>query len=676
MALSTVVIKFISMPSVGTRFTVSDDWFAGISETFVSTRVGLGEVSLDPATTLSGILKRLHQAVELDSNVLGIYTLSVNVADLELTITATNVNSFFTEVFNDTAGAVTVTINNVAATPVLTIDTVTASAPTIGTPETTVKLSATTSAQATFISSPISSAVAINPFVFETPRADWITINMNDGTSFATKLVSVPLLLTAYFSIDVKQTPSGGTLTINRLAPLTPKTGLLLTFEYSIDFSTWETSNSWSGLEPGEYTVYVRDNLGAGISIPVTIGAFTANLVDYDPIVEVSNANALRFKLNEVWDTNGISKNVENTLSHEENSKINLQSFIQPFQKNDVINTQIKTNYATVTAKILDLSKNETALTVVQTTENMNVKDVRDGKIKILNNGTLGIYFGSGNTYDPDTLSQIGSYNLYEYLMDWINVGDYVNVEGIGWGKVDTIYAPTSAFEFYYISVNLQNTLNYANDKTVKITTVYNVADFNRFEFEIDLSARQGVYYVVVNVSDPEFGDKEYVSEWIDVQEIHENCHQIKYYSTKNNEINYGTGINFTIRVPYMVNLQWTPNTSQEIYVTDTNTINLDSKVREFYRLNLMPLPTAMAQKIILILAHNRIFIDGVSYLLEGEPESKPIGVTNLYQISANLVKANYVFDAKRDSSLTEILIGTGVPLSIDASARGLLFIQ
>ena len=55
------------------------------------------------------------------------------------------------------------------------------------------------------------------------------------------------------------------------------------------------------------------------MNIPITIPSFSANLVDYDPVFEISNANAFRFKKNEVWDNEcGILKNVENTLSFED----------------------------------------------------------------------------------------------------------------------------------------------------------------------------------------------------------------------------------------------------------------------------------------------------------------------------------------------------------------------
>lgn len=678
MAFSKIVIVVVSVPSIGTRLLITDDPTGGVFDlNFVTSKQFIGQITVGDSPTTTQVLYRIRDEINTVFNVFSTYSVSLDVGQQEITIVSRNVDSQFVESINTASPDVTTTITNGSVIPSFTIDSVSAAEASIGAVDTTVELTVTASDIADNITSPISQLVTVNPFVFETPRSsNPIVIEMyKDGVS-ATYSLYAPQLLSSYFVVNVKNTPSGATITIIKQFPLTDTTSLL-TLEYSFnDLINWGISNSWSGIAVGTFNINVRDNLGSNISIPVTVEDFSPNLVDYTPLTEISNANALRFKINEVWDTNGISKNVVNTLSHEEDSKINLRSFLQPFQKNDIINAQIKSNYTSITAKIVDIDKNETPLTVIKSTDNMNKKDVRDGKIKLLNNGLIAIYFGAGNTYDPDTLVINGSYNIYEYLMDWINVGDYLNIEGLGWGKIDIIYSPNSSFNYYSVGINLQNDLNYVDDQVLKISTVYNISDYERYEFSIDCSTLEGAYYVVVNATDDDADDKEYISEWINVQDVHEEHHEIKYYSTKNNEINYGTGIDFTIRLPYLVKLKWSPNTEQEIYVTDTKTINLDSKVREFYKLSLMPIPTAMAQKVVLILAHNRLFIDGVSYLLEGEPESKEIGVSNLYQITANLVKADYVFDTQRELTASEILLGSGTPVRVDDAGRGLLFIE
>jgi hypothetical protein len=682
---SKITLTLNSVPAIGTAFSITASGISvPIFETFQEKRLLKNQVALEDIDFfLLPLADRIIDAIQKDSNTLGYFTITkvrdtpINQPSIEIKSTSSIVE--FSVDLNTTAGALTITAENIIIEPLLGITNVAIFPAEIGNIDTTVKIQVTTTELADNITSPIQELVTTNPFDFEFSRVDNILISVtNSETWFATKTISVPQLLSVYFDLETIITPSGSTFIVNKLQPL--KFASLVKIEYSIGDDEWGTSNSWSGLEAGSYTLLIRDNLGSQISIPFEIETFTdVNFVDYDPIIEISNANALRFKENVAWDTNGISKNVNNTLSHEENTILNRRDFIQRYQKNDTVRTQIKSNYDSITAKLIECGEDVTAgidLTIVQATDNMDIRDVRDGKIKTLSSG-IGVYFGSGKTYDPETLLENGTYNLLEYLMDWINVGDYINIDGLGWGKIDSLVPPTKTFQFHYITVNIDNTLNYVDGQSVIITSAYNLADFNRFEFSLDLSSLNGNYYVLVDCEDAKAENKQFISEWINVQDIQEKHHEIKYYSTRNNEINYGTGIIFTVRLEYMINLQWKPNSEQEIYVTDTRTINLDSKVREFYKLNLMPLPTAMAQKVVLILAHNRLFIDGVSYLLEGEVESSPVGVTNTYKISANLVKTDYVFDSKQlGLTSTEILLGSGIPLALDSSARGLLFIE
>jgi len=680
-------VTVVSLPAIDEVISVSDS----ISGTdlfliFKAVRSAIGEVTIGVlGDGIDHQVSILAKGYSTFYNNFSLYTVVMDFPNNKVIITAINLHAAtqFALVTNTTAGAITIAFFNDAPASTFTIDTVALSAATVGVPCDDVKLTVTTTPQADNITSPISQSVATNPFIFETVRGNEIDITMDFDSVAATFKARIPLLLTANISIDIEPTPSGGIVIVNRLYPLSqigPTTyPLLLTFEYRMDIGGfYQVANSWSGISAGAHTVYIKDQIGCEINIPITVPAFSANLVDFDPVFEISNVNAFRFKLNEIWDTEcGIRRKVSNTLSFEEDTKINHRNYLQPFQKCDSPNTQVKTNYDTVAAALWDCDGLVAALSVVQMTENMNVKDLRDGRVKVLPGNILGIYFGSGNTWDPDSpATQIGSYNLLENLMDWVNVGDYMSVEGVGWLKVTKLIQPTSSFSFYVVELNATNDLSYADDTVLKITTIYNVVDYDRHEFITALASRSGNYYIKVNGTDATFPAKEFISEWFNVQTVQKGCHKIEWFSTKNNEINYGTAITYVARFAYVMNLKWKPNDEQEIYVTDTQTIHLDSKVREFYELNLLPLPTAMAQKVVLILAHNRIFIEGQSYLLEGEVESKSFGTTNLYAIKANLVRTDYVFDSTKGTTAGEILLGSGVPLQIDAGADGLLWIE
>ena len=202
------------------------------------------------------------------------------------------------------------------------------------------------------------------------------------------------------------------------------------------------------------------------------------------------------------------------------------------------------------------------------------------------------------------------------------------------------------------------------------------MVDFERYQFSFSALFLTGDYYIKVTQTDVNFGDKSYASEWLNVKETQTEKHfLIDYYNSVNNEINYSTGIRHRIRIPYVLQLKWKPNNTQDLYVTDQNTQLLESRVREFYDFNAAPLPTTMAQKVVLALSLDRLFIDGQSYIMEGEPEAVSFGDTNLYQVKATLVKADYVFDSN-SNIINQDLVVDGTPLAIIPNQQGMLFID
>ncbi len=447
--------------------------------------------------------------------------------------------------------------------------------------------------------------------------------------------------------------------------------------EVDVELYPYQNSNSWSGIPVGEYSLGVKDNLGCEIFIPFTIDGFTPNLVDYDAVLEVSKVNSLQFKENEAWANCGIRKNITNTLSYEEDVKINNRSYKQLFQQCDTIRTQIKSNYTTNEAKLVNCNGVETTITITKATENLNITDVRDGTIFIKFGNQIAVQFLAGNTYDPVTLVQNGSYNLNGDLMEWINIGDYINIEGAGWCYITTILPPSQVSEAYTVVTTTLNNGLFTDLDVVKITSVYNAVDYDRYEFDIDMNALSGDYYVKLNMSDSAFGNKEYISEWFNVATEQQCHHLIDYYNTKNNEINYATGITFRLRIPYIKNLKWQPEIDEnEIYVTDTRTVLLESRIREAYEITFMPLPTAMAQKLVLALSHDKLQIDGLNYIKNDEPEIEPYGTTNLYSVKCTIVRSDYVFDNTGGTTAGEVILGAGQTFEIDGNASGLLYIN
>lgn len=671
---SQVTIQIVNNPIVDDYFVISTDigGTAGvsISEIFKTTRGAVGQSTIGSSVNQTAL--NLKNALDIDYNSTLLY--SITRAGDTVTIVSNNPYLAFTVDNNTNPSDVVITVTNDALTP-FTIDSLIGEEA-ASNPCDNIKITVTTSAQADNIVSPISAPVGANPYSFTVARGiSTLAVVMEKDGDTDTEFVRVPQLLAAYFELDVvvNAVPEGTLNVSTSFPPYTAGAVLLWTPEYSLNGTDWQTSPIFTGLALGSYTLYIRDGIGCSITIDFDVDEFTPNVVDYEPIVEISNLNSLAFKRLTTWSDDN-PRNPYNTLSYEEDIELPNRYYKQLFTTADTaIKTQVKTNYDTVEAFLVDCDGAETALTVTKVTDNMDKTDVRDGTLGLqLYNGIVyaAVWFGSGNTYDPDTLVANGTYNLGESLPSWLNVGDYISIEGLGWIEViDILYR--TAEQVYEVVLNALGAPLPAG--TYKITSQYNAVDFERYEFTVDMSALLGDYYVRVEVSDSVEATVIFRSEWFDVQVSHLKTHRLDYYNTESNEINFSTGISFRLRLPYVLAMKWKPATEQEIYVTDTNVVPIDAEYRPQWELNLRPLPWLMAEKVTMALLQDRLQIDGVSYVTEGKPESKNLG--GEYQIKATLTKQDYVFDSN-NSTAGEITLGSGEPLEIDDNASGLLFID
>lgn len=686
MANSTATISIEAQPSVDDilhiRIVNGATTVQNIEIIFKATRENIGECAI--GLSIAQTTNNLINAIQTDFNAGLLFGILVAVSGDEFVITAFNPAHEFVLVTNDADPNVLVVINN-DATATFTIDSVTAAEAVVGSACFDVQLTVTASQQADNITSPVSQVVGANPFIFETERNyNAVPITMVLGSQTATQWVKMPNLLAEYFTFNVVIAADGtGTITASAEAGLytTADTNILdlVTLEYSLDNVTWYSANSFSGLPADDYTLYIRDNLGCSISHDFTVGAFTPNLTDFAALAEISELNAMAFKCVETVDGCSTHRNIKNTLSYEEQTAINNRRFKQIWQQCDaLIRTQIRSSYETITAKLFNCAGEVSDLTVTKKTDNMNHNDIRDAKIYRGSGSQIWLYFTTGNIYNPDAPAEvIDTYNLAGNLPSFTNVGDWIFVEGHGWTQiVDQFTGGIGAGGFgTRIKTAIEDVDNFfANNSTVKVTSVYNKVDYERYEIALDISALLGDYYVEVYFTDSTFDAKTQKGEWFEITD--EYCiphHVIEWYNSKNNNLLYSTGIQFKLRLPYVINLTYTPSSEQELYVTDTKTILLENTAREFYEMTLHPLPMIMARKVALALMHDRLQVDGITYVLSGEPDIQRMGSTNLYRVKAQLIRSDYVFENQTGLTLQEIALPSGTPLTIDGAGSGFL---
>lgn len=71
----------------------------------------------------------------------------------------------------------------------------------------------------------------------------------------------------------------------------------------------------------------------------------------------------------------------------------------------------------------------------------------------------------------------------------------------------------------------------------------------------------------------------------------------------------------------------------------------LDAKIYETNQFKFEPLTKEMWRKLKIALSHDTIFIDSVGYVKEEDFETEgPLGQSNLYVLSATMIKTGYVY--------------------------------
>lgn len=545
----------------------------------------------------------LEAALKADYEASGLYTFrrrsdGVNFTSFEMIATQEGV--VFTEV-QDTLGFSVSVINEPAGPPDLEIDDITFGEATVENPCTHVKVIVDTNKLADKVNGPVViDPNTNNPFEFEYPRQATDIVdceNTTDGDQDTQQFVTPDVLSAENVNPDVLESPNGATVTIN----VTNTDQLDL--EYSLDDIIYQSSNVFSGLLLGSYTVYVKDQFGCTVTKGFDVTSEVPSTEVKEPFEFVSNQNSIRYakivpatttsgllELSETYKivkhetgddftnvgapsnetgveffttgqtptdwTNGSAlrkispatcfdyQNSDTLLSCQErvNPRVRYTA-IQKYHSCDLIKTQFKSNYDNIDVKIIDENGVAVNPPLTQVTQNLTRFDRRDARLVNLPGPKAGVYFTSGNTYDYFTGVQTGTYALNGNLPEFGTIGTYVDIEGEGIFLVEDIIISESINARILVF-----DFNYTGStQTREAKSIYSVANFEVYEFTVDMSfyINQKICIAIhMDHPDENFPDVDYISELIDVKILHtaeppDQLLEIEYYNTQNGEILY-----------------------------------------------------------------------------------------------------------------------------------------
>lgn len=526
-----------------------------------------------------------------------------------------------------------------------------------------IKVSVTTNLLADEINSPIVSTTNTdNPIIFELPRNQDLAIELirNDGLdSFpANQIIVLPSFLSLDNSnISILNTPNGANLVVNIIS-------VLLDIEYSLDGTTWQTSNSFNSLLNGDYTVYVRDQFGCEKSLDINVNEFGI----YLPYFEISKSNSIRFANRITWGDSGNYKNDENTLSCEADVK-NAFKQIQLFQTSDVITTQFKSNYSVNEAKVVKSDLSELNVPVVKKSNNIGLTDSRDARKYDLGNGKTGVYFTSGNIYDFNTGMDTGEdHTLNGTLPYWAKAGNSIKIS-TAWFLIESIiYDDMKNADVIVFSDNYTGA-----DTSVIVGCQYNKFDYEVYEFTIDmLDYMDEDIRVKIIATSPSFTTLNYLSELINVKVRHPKTVEINYWNDDNTDIFYSTGIRHKIRV-LLDKKEGVSEDENELLKTDSTAITLSSQLYELDEFKFEPLTKELWRKLLIALSCKNVIIDEVGYAKteSGFESEGPLEKSNLYVLKAKMIKNSGSFKSTSDGN-TEFDYGNvAIPGLIDIGNDG-----
>jgi len=467
------------------------------------------------------------------------------------------------------------------------------------------------------------SAETQSDFLFFTPLGQWEINNV-----------------LAVTDINGQGTVSVTTQTNNNTVPLQ--------LEISLDDNLYFGTNTLSGLTAGDYTLYVRDAYGCKQTETFTINA-TPNFQVYNDFKFVSPLNPIIFA-----EVNNNLPSYLNTLSYSQNTSINYRKNYYRFLDTETGQYQFRSNFDVNKAFLLNCGEIVNEIPVNQISDNLNQQDIRDAQL-FFDNGNLYAYFnGTGNIYDTDG-NVIGQNTLNgDLLLDQVQ-GELIVLET--YGVVEIL----DLVDFDGIGTAMK--LNYTTpiqETTLKLTTYYDLDNFEVYEFSVNYDLVEGDYQlVIINTKEADYNENNpldsatFISEAFEVNQEVSDFHKIVWKNSENNQISWDTGIECFTRLPYRFEPTFEPIDENEIYTTDTTKFMLESEVYESYVFNFEPLPLNMARQLLYISSSDYLKVDDVFYVKEETPEMEAAIGSNLYVVKLKLTVASNYNSNEREGMTT-----------------------
>lgn len=445
-----------------------------------------------------------------------------------------------------------------------------------------------------------------------------ITLEDSDGEQDSI-IVQTPAIFnnTVLSSIGIVGDPSGlyGSVSVY----MNPTTGVPLVFEYSMDNTNWQSGNTFTSVLPGVYTMYIRDQYGCVISQEFEVTLTTIRPPVYRAVPKSNSFGWFETQAPVVDCTNPY-----NTTNAKPNdwkpTRFYNPKYFQPWCTADSVITQFRSNYDTLVATLWDIINDVDTgvpLEISKVSNNIGQRQLMDAIIYDRGSSQTGIYWLTGNIYDTDKVTVIGTYDLGGQLPEWVKVGQKFFLSGSAGDGLfeikqiifDSILLVNAAV-IDRIYTDVTETVN------AKVDATYNRLNYETYEFITPFSSlSQGCYRVNLSMTDSldEYPDSLWETLPFKIVGANRDLIYIESSDHVDDGILYSTGIVHKQRFTGLFYEQDFPSTYEVSRDSRKEVNKLDGRVESVVVLEAIDIPFWVHEKLALFVSKRSIRVNNLA---------------------------------------------------------------
>ncbi len=429
--------------------------------------------------------------------------------------------------------------------------------------------------------------------------------------------------------------------------------------EYSLDEEgtltggSYQTANTFPGVLPGLYELFVKDVYGCELTKTIEIREFQDATVD-EKIIYFDIPEGQSIIFSEMPEFNkDVKKNYFNTGSYNQTDLV-LYNAVHKFDANEkFIGVQFWTSYDfhIITIHKCDGTKVDVGSTIIQ--ENLGVKEKMDCKLFEVGDKT-GVYFQGGNTYVPDTDTVLDSNDFNGTTPRWVEEGQLIFIDGLGGFYIESTGYDADYGGYFVIDLTTPSELS------AKVQLTYNRHDYNIWEAYFNPSDFNDKCFVIFEKGFNDTGNVDgnpWVSEQISKLSNTDNLLKFEWSDTLNKgNIVFQSGITFLARMKGEFNPTWL-NVSETEEGDDR-----DYSIEQSTRLGFEILVEAINQKQVTQLniasSLNGFKVNNLLLVRKKAPEIRQLGKSNLWTWKCEFGYGDNNVAVKKDEIVLSVSTG------------------